>query len=491
MSLSDLELSHVVTELSDCLPGAQVQKINAPHLLCCQLRLRARGQNRILLLDLSPGRTRLHLSETRLPGLPSAPAWIMKCRLEIGGAVLSDIAKVDGDRCVRLTFLGGAGKTRRVLSAELYGNQARLLLLDDRDRLLAALIGQGKPGETMPAPTGQIRPGSTRNRFGAPNPETLAVNQEIASQYQQGDSQAALDQKKRALSKQLGKAEKKSRRKIERLAADLARAQTADLLSVQAECLKAQLGQIAKAQLGQIAKAQLGQIAKGSGQIELPNPWDPDSPPVRIELDPARSIVDNMNRLFSKSRRLRKAQAQIQSRLDQTRAELIQTQEKRLAIEQSEDEDELDRVAQGLTPAPGKSRVAGPAGERRLPYHRYVSATGKEILVGRSAQDNHQLTFQLARGSDLWFHARGRSGAHVLVRLERTETIDEQSLLDAATLAALHAGLKNPDKVEVSYASVKHLHPVKGHPGMVSVAKASTLLIRIEENRVKRLKNSR
>ncbi len=73
---------------------------------------------------------------------------------------------------------------------------------------------------------------------------------------------------------------------------------------------------------------------------------------------------------------------------------------------------------------------------KHIPYKTFVSRTGRAIWVGRSSSDNDVLTFRLARGNDLWFHAAGISGSHVVVRLGRDESPDQETLLDAATLAA-------------------------------------------------------
>ena len=91
----------------------------------------------------------------------------------------------------------------------------------------------------------------------------------------------------------------------------------------------------------------------------------------------------------------------------------------------------------------------------------------------------------------MWLHARGAAGAHVVIRLERGAAPDEQSLLDAATLAAMHSPYKGDAKVEVSYTRVKNVHAIKGaSPGLVSMSDAKTLLVRMEPDRIQRLKET-
>jgi predicted ribosome quality control (RQC) complex YloA/Tae2 family protein len=142
-------------------------------------------------------------------------------------------------------------------------------------------------------------------------------------------------------------------------------------------------------------------------------------------------------------------------------------------------------------PASSRPKTGRRPGPRR-PYHRYTSTTGRPILVGRSGKDNHALTFQVARGSDLWLHTRDAPGAHVVVPLDKNEECDPQTLMDAAMLAAHGSPLKNDTRVEVTYTLAKNVHPIKGAPpGLVSVARGKTILVRVEPDRLRKLLDSK
>ena len=55
------------------------------------------------------------------------------------------------------------------------------------------------------------------------------------------------------------------------------------------------------------------------------------------------------------------------------------------------------------------------------------------ILVGKTAKDNDHLTFKVGKPDDLWLHARGTLGSHVIIRLEKWQTLPHEMLKDAAT----------------------------------------------------------
>ncbi len=102
--------------------------------------------------------------------------------------------------------------------------------------------------------------------------------------------------------------------------------------------------------------------------------------------------------------------------------------------------------------------------------------------------ENDALTVRIARGNDLWLHARGIPGAHVVVRLEKGRAPDQETLLDAAHLAAHFSGARGEPAVEVAWTRAKHVRKVRaGPPGAVSYSQERSLLLRLEPARLERL----
>jgi predicted ribosome quality control (RQC) complex YloA/Tae2 family protein len=109
-------------------------------------------------------------------------------------------------------------------------------------------------------------------------------------------------------------------------------------------------------------------------------------------------------------------------------------------------------------------------------------------MVGRGAAENDQLTVRVAKGNDLWLHVRGRTGAHVVLRLPRGGAPDQESLIDAAHLAAWFSDARGESAPEVVYTRAKHVRKVKGAaPGAVTYSQERGLALRVEPARVERL----
>ena len=126
-------------------------------------------------------------------------------------------------------------------------------------------------------------------------------------------------------------------------------------------------------------------------------------------------------------------------------------------------------------PAPRRRQRPGP----RLPYRSYWWKA-VEIRVGKGARDNDDLTVHHARGNDVWMHARGRPGAHVVVRF-REAAPPLELLIAAAQLALTHAGVRDGDRAEVVWTRVKEVKKPKGlPPGKVLAGAERVLLVDVD-----------
>ncbi|HEY5599335.1 MAG TPA: NFACT RNA binding domain-containing protein, partial [Candidatus Manganitrophaceae bacterium] len=120
----------------------------------------------------------------------------------------------------------------------------------------------------------------------------------------------------------------------------------------------------------------------------------------------------------------------------------------------------------------------------------FLSEDGLVLIVGRNDRENEEITFKIARGNDLWFHARGFPGSHLIVRMERRREIPYQTLLDAATLALHFSGARKTGKGDVLYTFQKYLQrPRGGRPGAVISSQDKNIYIELEPSRLERLFN--
>ncbi len=143
------------------------------------------------------------------------------------------------------------------------------------------------------------------------------------------------------------------------------------------------------------------------------------------------------------------------------------------------DVEKKDTEKKGGKQRPSRSTKA-PASVARV--RRYRSSDGYEILVGRAARDNDELTFRTARPYDLWLHAADYPGSHVVVRNPTRKEIPHRTIIEAAELAANFSQASANAKVDVHYTQRKFLSkPKNSAPGLVRMSAFRSLAVEPRE----------
>jgi predicted ribosome quality control (RQC) complex YloA/Tae2 family protein len=100
-------------------------------------------------------------------------------------------------------------------------------------------------------------------------------------------------------------------------------------------------------------------------------------------------------------------------------------------------------------------------------------------LIGKNADNNDLLTFKFARKYDIWLHAQGVSGSHVVIRLPNKTTDPPMDIIkQAASIAAYFSSAKNSAMVPVNYTSVRYVRkPRKSSPGTALITNSKTIFV--------------
>ena len=102
-----------------------------------------------------------------------------------------------------------------------------------------------------------------------------------------------------------------------------------------------------------------------------------------------------------------------------------------------------------------------------------------EVLAGKTDADNDILSLKTAKPNDLWFHAHGLPGSHVILRHPEGDKPDNATIKVAAAIAAWHSKARNAGTVPVSCTEAKHVGKPRGaRPGSVSIKREKTIKVR-------------
>lgn len=273
----------------------------------------------------------------------------------------------------------------------------------------------------------------------------------------------------RSLRRRLQRARKRAQRTLQNVEKDLARVDDIAALREEAELLQ----------------SARHLVKRGDDFVDVPDWNDPEMRPRRITLDPSLSLQQEVERRFRRYRRLKDAELRMLERLEEVEAQARATEDAFAKLASLDDEDALTAFARELERArliPREDQQRRVQAVARQPYHEARSSDGYRILVGRNAKDNDTLTLRIARGRDLWLHARESAGSHVIIWMERAGTPPPRTLFEAATLAATNSTAKKDTRVDVGYTERKHVSKPPGSPpGRVNVASMKTLLVAPDE----------
>ncbi len=476
MTLTSSELTPILQELTDALLGGWIQKIHQPTARTLVLDIRVPGQTHRLLISSEPETARLHLTTRTSPNPPSPPPFCQFLRAHVQGARIDDIRQRSNDRLVELQITGKEGA--RTIVCELTGKTANVLVLDAERRVLRDLLHQralvGQP-YALPAIRAMRQEGAV-TRFTGVAGSKFPISSEIDAYYQHREAAQDIAQARETHVRVLKKALKKELRLIEAWRGDLSKANAYRDY----------------ARYGELIKANLSSVRNGVDHIEVTDYFDDKLPDISIPLDPMKSAQRNMDEYFRKHRKYLAAKRELIPRIERAEQRVHTFHEELKETEQGTwmpPPRVPSHPVSGALAYPTSDRRPS-ANDRRGPFRRFTSTDGLPIFVGRNARENDELTFGLAKSEDLWLHARGTPGSHVVVRLPKGTDPPSETLRDAATLALLYSDLKKSGKGEVIYTRRKWVKKAKGQAaGAVTVTQERSFHVSLDPVRLAGLKS--
>ena len=210
---------------------------------------------------------------------------------------------------------------------------------------------------------------------------------------------------------------------------------------------------------GTLLMSNLHLVDRGSATVSLVD-WEGGER--QIALDAKLSPVENAERYFKKARGARDAAERGTRGVEKTRRTLERMGALLERAVAAATVDELERIEQenkDLFTMTAEAKEPGSA-ER---FRRFEVPGGHEVYAGKNASNNDELTMRFARPNDYWFHARGSSGSHVVLRWNDPKTKPpKEAIRGAASIAAYYSGARGAKMVPVAYTLKKHVRKPRG-----------------------------
>ena len=224
------------------------------------------------------------------------------------------------------------------------------------------------------------------------------------------------------------------------------------------------------------------QIPPGSSETVLEDIFSGRGKTIRIKLNPAKSVVQNAEQYFNKYKNIDEKKEIIQIKKNTLLAELehISTLKQKLdsrkpaRIQKVQAELEAMKVLQSKIGAEDNSKSLQYAFKRRILDNEW------DVFIGKNGPNNDLLTFEFAGKRDIWLHAQGVPGSHVVIRLPRKDIHPPQKVIEqAAQIAAANSKAQFSATVPVIFTEVRYVSRMrKSLPGTVSVRNEKVLFVK-------------
>lgn len=245
---------------------------------------------------------------------------------------------------------------------------------------------------------------------------------------------------------------------------------------------------------GELITANLYSLPQRASSALVFDYYSDPPKPIEIPLDPLLSPADNAQRYYAKYRKGTLAREHALGMIKSTSEEISYLEELLYTLSCCEGESELNEIRQELVlsgyvkeeRAKGKN---GRAAANKLPPSKpfcFRSRDGIDILVGKNNRQNDKLTFGIASPEDTWLHTKDIHGSHVIIK--KGSDVPDNTLYDAAVLAAYYSKARGSANVPVDYTLAKYVKKPSGaKPGMVIYTHQHTVYVTPDAEHVRLL----
>ena len=520
MPLDAVFISQLGRELAEQITGSRIDRVQQPEKDTVLLTLRGNGGGR-LLLCFGSGSARVCLTGASYENPAQPPMFCMLLRKHLTGARIAQITQPEGERMllIRLAGFDEMGQSvQKTLAVELLGRNANLILVDGEGRILDAarrvdeqmspmrqllpglfyrLPPKPEPGkfsglsplvrrETQwrglpqtaeglegiePVPTMLVENGEPKDftympilQYG-PSVESVTYpgwSALLEAFYAEKDRVEHLKSRAKSLTKLVRSAKNRAEKK----------------LALRLQELAATEDRERDKRRGDLITANIWRMKPGMDSVTVEDFYQPDAPAVTVPLDPRKSPQQNAAAYYKQYAKKKTAREHLTALIGENRTEAAYLASVAVELERAQTQADLEVIRGELVQAGYIRESRSKAKRREKPAQpmRFVTSAGREVLVGRSNLQNDELTFRVARRTDLWLHAQKLHGAHVILRCGDGAP-DEQSVYEAACLAAFYSEGGQAGSVAVDATQARFVKKPKGaRPGMVIYTDQRTVM---------------
>jgi predicted ribosome quality control (RQC) complex YloA/Tae2 family protein len=240
---------------------------------------------------------------------------------------------------------------------------------------------------------------------------------------------------------------------------------------------------------GDLIMSNIYYLQKGEEKVRLQNYYSPNGEYIEIPMDKQLSPSVNAQRYYKHYNKSKNAISKINVQLDENKLEIMYLETQLDNLDKCTEELELEEIRNELAEQgyiKGRKAAKNKKAKASKPM-RFISSKGFEIYVGKNNVQNDYLTLKFAVNQDIWLHTKDIPGSHVIIKTDGKE-VDDDTLKEAANLAAFYSKGRMSSKVPVDYTWRKNVKKPNGaKPGMVIYENNFTIYITPDEERINKM----
>ncbi|WP_300560414.1 NFACT RNA binding domain-containing protein [Companilactobacillus sp.] len=553
MSFDGMFTHSMVNELNTKLKGGRIAKIQQPFANELILTIRSERKNQQLLLSAHPSYARIQITNQPFENPAKPSTFVMSLRKYITSAIVQGFRQLNNDRVVSIDLsakneLGDIHSY--TMTIEIMSRHSNIFLVNNDDGRIIDLVKRVSPennsfrgllpGDTYRLPPSQHKQNpfaaedgdfqgletaaDIRNKFEGIGLDTsdellsiMQAKQDPKEFINSFDEVVSPNTAKQSKNNKLGffpveyknttnlvgfyptLAELLDNYYLDRARIDRIEQQTKSVTHRLSIILKKDKSKIKKLNkqlkqtkimdeynlYGELLTTYMSQIQRGSKSITLTNYYNNEE--VTIKLNPEFSPSENAQSYYKRYRKLQNSIPHINEQLEITTSEVNYLESVLASLEYVDIED-VDGIIAELEESGyiKKKKKHVRRKKKKTIGERFETSNGIPVVVGKNNIENDQLTMKLAQKNHYWFHVKDMPGSHVI--LESSDP-DEQSIVEAASIAAYYSKARESAKVPVDYLQVRNIRKPNGaKPGFVIFEGQTTILVDPDRNLVDKLR---
>lgn len=204
---------------------------------------------------------------------------------------------------------------------------------------------------------------------------------------------------------------------------------------------------------GDLILANLANIKEGDKKLTVTDPVTYKE--IEIKLNSDLKPAENANRYYEKFKKQKNAIDDIEKRVKKFEKEKEKLEKELEELEKIEDFQEVKKLEKEI-------KKEGKPDETSR-FRKFVLSDKYEVWVGKDSKSNDLLTTKHSAPNDLWFHVRGASGSHTVLKVSsKKDEVPKEIIKKAASISAYYSKARGASMVPVAYCEKKFVKKPKG-----------------------------